>query len=330
MDKMIIANRVLAYNDTQISNNPLRKQVDWARNYMNLEVLAPKSNSFVIAAGATLNVFSGLVSTSIDAATEFTLSINLAVSGHYRFNWTATGADPVFRTKRTFNPNTKTYTWVVNSNTTVTLTSSLAGDFVNAVVGDWIYVPDATLGDTGTSPFDPLNSGYWYIIAKDVTNTILQISRFPGSTFVAWAGAFLSTSANDMVIYSAAGVQINNKVNVSAGFSAPVLQTYNIVGVTPTWIDVTATGALPVAQTAVPGISGMLFYSAAKNFCLAEYDQECVIQVNGDTTELNRLAPWSAGDSENTGQFMRTGPMWSMSIINKSVVDLNATVITSE
>jgi hypothetical protein len=330
MDKMVISNRVFAYNDTYISNNPLRKYVDWARNYMDLEVSNPKSNPYKIAARETVNVFSGLVSTSIGADTKFTLAISPVNTSHYRFTWTGVGVNPVFRTNRAIVTTGKTYTWLANGNLTVTLTSSLTNDFSAVAVGDWVYVPDTSLGDSIATPFDALNSGYWYVISKDSTNTILQIYRGDSVDFEAYSGAFAATGAADMVIYSASGVQIGNKVDVSAGFTANVQQLYTIAGVSPTWVEIVATGALPVTQTAVPGVSGMLFYNTSKNFILVEYDQECVIQINGDVTLVNRLAPWIPGDKEHTGQYMRTGPTWSMNIINKSIAELNVVVITAE
>jgi hypothetical protein len=87
---------------------------------------------------------------------------------------------------------------------------------------------------------------------------------------------------------------------------------------------------LPVAQLGVPTATGLIFYYAAKKFIKAEADQECVLRQNGDTSDICRLSPWVAGDSSQVAEYVKAGPTWSLTVVNKSSVPLNFLLISVE
>ena len=54
-----------------------------------------------------------------------------------------------------------------------------------------------------------------------------------------------------------------------------------------------------------------------------EVDQDAIIQLNGETSESNRLTPDQNGDSSVPAYFHKYGDTWSCVVTNKSVNQLN-------
>ena len=288
----------------------------------------PKEHSVQVAPNSTYTVFNGTVATGINSATQFLLSISTLSSDRYRFTWTGTGAAPAFRTDRALSPNGNTYTWLVNSNQTVSLTSDLVGDFTAMLAGDTLFVPGTSTGDI-PGPFNPLNEGDWLVISKNLTSTVLQLARPSGADFVGYGQVVLSTANTDLVAFSSTGVQAGQVVSISNGFSSSAQKTFVVDKVSSTWFEVISTSPLSVAEVAVPGVTGMSFYSEAKKFLKVEVDQESVVRLNGDTSNVNQTSPWVAGNPDQVAEFMKVGPVWSLVIVNKSDVPMNVLVISA-
>lgn len=320
------SSNVLAFADTEITSDPTQRYVDWSRSTV-VDVENPQQYSRVIAPGDTLEIFSGVRATSINGTTEFDLTLSTLSEDRYRFTYNGTGANPAFRTNRNLTPNGHTLTWVVNINETLTLTSSQAGEFSAVQSGDVLFVPGVSTGDSA-GPFNVLNEGFWEVVSA--TGTTLQLVRPDGTSFSGYSQVVVSTANSNLMAYSAAGVQVGDTVDISIGFSSPVLKAFTIDRVTPGWFEIISTSALPVAETGAPTASGMLFYSNAKRFIKIESDQECIVRVNGDTSNYCRVSPWTAGDSSYVGEFVKVGPTWSLSVVNRSSSSLNLTVITVE
>lgn len=320
----------LAYADVGANSNPKKRYFDWSiqRSY---QVANPKSLPYTVDPGATFTLFSGTRATSLDNTTEFQLTASAIVgaTNRYRFTWDTVGTAPVFRTDRNLTPNGHTMTMTANANQTETMTSSTVGDFAAVQVGDWVFLPDPSTGDAA-SPFSPLNTGYWTVLSKDGTSTTLQLARLPGVAFSGTTEVVAVTSNTQVWAFSAAGVQVGDSVSVSAGFSPAVFGTYAVVAVTSKWFEVIATQPLPVTQTAVPGTTGMQFYNVAKRWFKVEYDQVCVLRINGDTTNNNTCGPWSPADGDNTGWHEKVGPTWSLVVVNLTQVPLNVVLMTAE
>jgi hypothetical protein len=318
---------IQAYADIGETSNPTKRYVDWStkRSY---PVKNPKSDPHTVDPGASLTLFSGIRSTSIDNTTEFALSLSTLASDRYRFAWTGVGTAPALRTNRGLTLATHAVTMTANANLTLTMAAT-AGDFTNVQVGDTVFLPDTTTGDAA-SPFSPLNTGYWFVLSKSLDNGTLQLSRPIGSSFLGYSEVVTVVSNPQVVAFSAAGVQVGDSVNISAGFNGVIPGTYAIVAVTATWFEVIATQPLPISATAVPGVAGMIFYTDAKRYIRVEADQFCIVRLNGDTSDINDVTPWSAGDPEQTGWFEKCGPCWSAVVVNKSSSPLNIYFISAE
>ena len=327
MAKLRLSSNVLAYADQNINSNPAKRFTDWSRVIFQ-DVVNPKENQLMIDPGATLAIFSGVRTTSIDNTTQFLLSISSLSPDLYRFTYNA-GTLPVFRTDRGLTLNGQTLTLLVNANQTLQVTASTTGAFASVVIGDTIFIPGVSTGDV-SGPFNPLNEGEWQAIGLDSTHTILQLVRPPGSAFSAYGEADVLTANSQFQAFSAAGIQIGDSVAISMGWALPVLRTFVVEDVNPKWIQVTSTLPLPVAQLGTPTAAGMIFYSNAKRFLKVEADQECVLQQNGDTSNLCRLSPWQAGDPNNIAEYTKVGPTWSLSVVNMSNTVANVLIITVE
>lgn len=328
-----IASLTQAYADNPGSSNPIMRYVDWTISQNSISVNNPKSTPYTVAPGATLAVFNNARATSIDNTTEFQLTLSSipGATTRYRFTWTATGTAPAFRVDRGITLSGHAVTMTAQTNSTLSMAAT-AGDFTAVVVGDVLYIPDTSIGDSVTSPYNSLNVGYWVVLSKDGTSSTLQLARPSGSAFSGYSQtvAGISITNSTQQAFSSAGVQVGDSVDVSSGFAAVAQQSYQVVAVNPKWIEVLSTAALPISQTAVPGASGMLFYNGAKRFIHLETDQDCVLQLNGDTGTTQRVTPWLAADPAQVGSYSKTGICWSLTVINRSSQNMNLIIITAE
>lgn len=322
-----LTSNALAYGDQGATSNPARRYFDWSTD-RKYAVSNPKNEPYTIDPGATQTLFSGLRSTSIAANTEWTLALSALASDRYRFSNSA-GTAPALRTARTLTlAGGANVQMTLNANATVSMARS-AADFANVVVGDTIFIPDTTTGDSA-SPFDDLNVGYWTVLAKNGSGSQVELARPTGTVFTGKTEAVAVASNAQVIAYSAAGVQVGDKVTISAGFSAPVLGTYTLVAVTPSWFEITTSKAFPVAAVAVPGVSGVQFYTGAKRYVRFEGDQEFAVRLNGATDSSQIVAPWAAGDDANTGTYEKCGPAWSVVVVNVSSEPLNLLFSSAE
>lgn len=321
-----LTSNALAYGDQGATSNPQKRYFDWSvdRKYT---VSNPKSEPVTVPPGDTLSLFSGTRTTSIAANTEWTLALSPLASDRYRFTHSA-GTAPALRTARVLTLGGSTVQMTANANATVSM-AGVAGDFSAVQVGDTVLIPGTATGDAA-SPFDDLNVGYWTVLAKSGGADQIELARPTGTTFTGKTEAVAVAADAEVLAYSAAGVQVGDKVNVNAGFSSPVLGTYTVVAVTPGWFEIETSKALPVAATATPGATGVIFYTLAKRYVRFEGDQEFVVRLNGASDNTTVVQPWTAGDPANTGTYEKVGPVWAASVVNLSSSPLNLLFSSAE
>lgn len=310
------------------SQGTLRKHFEWKRSTMGVQCVSPQDPVYRIAPGATQNIFSGIRATSLDNTTQLTLTLSPLASNRYRFTWTG-GTNPVFRANRNLTLNTHTVTVVVASNGTANFTSSSAGDFTTVQIADTLFIPGVSTGDPA-GPFDELNVGTWTVIGKDNTSTTLYLQRLPDTVFQALAQTVTITNNNQIQAFTSTGLSVDDKVDITAGFSAPVQQTYLVDTVTANWFEVLATGPLPSFQVAVPTTTGIQFYTSSKKFVYLELDQEAIVRFNGDTSNTGRVSPLDPGMPEGVGWIGKSGPVWQLDVVNRSTETMNVVVISVE
>lgn len=314
---------ILIHGDGEIATaNPLRRYVDWGRRIEGVVVDKPESKQYEIDPGATSTIFSGSRSLTVDGTTAFNLTLNSVIPGVYRLTWAA-GTSPGFRTDRSLTLNTEVVTVTVNNNATAdfALSSGSPNNFASVQVGDVVYVPHTTTGDSA-SPFSVLNVGYWLVLAKGavsmVANKKLTMKRLPSQPFEAVAEAVTITANSQFQAFSASGVQIGDSMEISSGFSVVTQKTYVLSAVTPNFVEFTSAEPLPLESSILPTATGITIYYMAKRFLRVEVDQEAVIRLNGDTSSSMRLSPRTVSDLESMAHFEIWGSVWRLDIVNRS------------
>lgn len=323
MSILNIASQIVSFDASGPYQTPLRTYLDWGTQLRVEDVSNPRMETLSLAPAATVDVFDGTRSLTVDNTTEFSLSLLSGSTSSYRFIWTD-GTDPGFRTSRSVSPSGSNITVTVNSNATAVFTSNNS-DFSAAQVGDILWIPGTK--DGVTSPFSILNQGFWTILA--VSATALAVRR--SNTFSGYAeSAIAVTSETQMEVYSTAGVQIGDKVQISAGFSTAARKTYKIVQVTPLYLEVVS--SLPMAaETAIlPGSAGMTIFTSLKRWVRIESDQEISVSINGDSSGTQILTPWVVADSKFVAEYVRTGPTYSVQVTSRSTTPARVTVLSVE
>lgn len=318
--------KIQAYSDRQVNSNPRLKNVDWLRDASGLPIQNARSDSYELLPGATLNVFNGARTTTIDGTTVLTVSLSPLDPSRYRFTWSG-GTAPGLRTDRALQLSGITVTLTVNTNQTVDVVlGSGAHDFTGVLAGDSVWIPGVTTGDVA-GPFSPLNEGAWQVLAV-VSSTHIVLARLPGVTFNGASETQTPSANSQFQAFSAAGVQVGDVVDITAGFPLPLTSAFQVVQVTSTWFEIISTLALPLIASS--GALGITFYSSGKSFLYVEGDQEFAVQVNGDTGQSNRCSPGEPGNQDQPGLYLKRGVTWSLNIVNRSQVSLNIVVITAE
>lgn len=324
-----IIQQIQAYGDSSVSSNPRLKFVDWNRGNSGIVCKNPQSKPYTVDPGATIAIFDAVRSTTVDGTTSFNVALSPLDPSRYRFSWVA-GTNPGLRVDRglTLNGIAITFTTATNNTVDVTVPNLASFDFTGVVAGDIIFVPGATTGDSA-NVLSILNLGYWQVLAV-LSSKRLTLARPYGSDFTGVTETQVLTADSQFQAFSSNGVQPGDSVNISSGFSLVTQKTFEIVAVTSTFFEVVSTTPIPAESSIEPTASGLVFYNGAKSFLYVEADQECVIRVNGDSGNSQRLSPIEAGNTERPGQYLKRGPTWSLSIVNRSAVSMNVMVIHAE
>lgn len=315
--------RITGADDDAPSSNPLLRNVDRTIDAPGLALGGPQVVRLdpPLPAGGTLTAWDGSRATGVDGTTQLALATSPLAPSRYRLSWTAVGTNPAFRTERALGASGHALTLTLNANLTVTVTG-VGPTYTNVQVGDQVVIPGAATGDT-SSPFSPSNVGYWTALAS--TSTSVTLVRAAG-----WTGGASEvvsvTTADQVIAMSPDRVQAGDQVSILGGFSTNARRQYQVVAVTPRWIDVLSTVAL-AHETAVMGSNGFAAYAAAKRLVYAELDQLCAVQLNGDAGTLNQVDVLSLPSGKRLGLFLKSGPAWKCVIVNQATVPLGGVVI---
>jgi hypothetical protein len=331
---------ILAYEDQPITSAPQRRPIDWLRSFRGLSIRSPGTNTAVptIPPGGSATLLQGERTITADNSTTYALTQSLLSGQQYFLSWTA-GTAPGFRTDRglTLSGSTLTVTPQANQSVIFSITAG-GGSFAAVQVGDQVFIPGITTG-VAPGPFNPLNEGLWVVLSV-TSSTAIVLARLPNSTLAQFGqtGAVVTDNLQFQA-FSAAGVQVGDEVDISAGATlpSPLVNTFEIVGVTAQQLTLVSTAPLPLVTAFIPTAAGLTVYSQAFNFLYIEADQPCVVQANGDTGNTQRLDPvqasqcWcSNGASPLVGVYLKTGPTWELTVVNRSVNPLHLFLATAQ
>lgn len=318
---------LVCYDDSTPSNNPLMRFIDWRKSVQGVCVQNPLNHQYYIQPNSSESIFSGTRNLTLDGTTQLSLVLNSRTPNLYRLKWSS-GTLPGFRTTRTITVLNTTLTFTVNNNSTVTVQSTETNAFNNVQIGDTIFFPTAYTGDQSlASTINPLNGGGWVILTK--TNSSLTLTRFAGQSFSGINQTVLITNADWVKIYSSEGVQEEDTLEISAGFSPITRKSFTIKNVTDTWVEFLSNEPLPLENNVIIGTTGIVFYTASKRFLRVEVDQEALLSIN-DGSSI-RVVPRIFSDKDGVGWFELWGSCWSLSITNLSKSNkMRVTIISAE
>jgi hypothetical protein len=322
-----VTTKIIAFADSASGSNPRLKWFDWLRDIPGAPVADPKSEGHIIAPGSSKVIFDGVRATTTDGTTAFALTLSPLDPSRYRFTWTG-GTNPGLRTGRNLTLNGVAITFTANINATLTASVPAGPDFTAVQVGDIVFVPHTSTGDAANVISD-INAGYWVVLGK-ASSTSITLVRPSGEDFQGATETVTLTANSQFRAYSTSGVQVDDHVDVSAGFGLATRKAYQIVAATDTFFEVISTTPLAAESGILPGATGMLFYTDNKSFVYIEADQECAVRVNGDLGNYQRLSPVDPSDASKPAQYMKRGPTWSLTIVNLAAVPVNVTVIHCE
>jgi len=326
MSILSIVSQVTAFDDASSGNQPTKRLMDWRRSLLQLPVTDPKSEKITLDPLASLVVFDGTRSTSIDGTSAFALTTSSLSATRYRITNSA-GTAPALRTARSVTLSGLNVTITVNLNLSVTITVSAGTPFGAVQVGDVVFLPGVSTGDPA-SPFNNLNLGYWTVLTA--SSASITVARADGTVFEGLTETVAVVSNTSLQAYSIAGVQVGDTVALSAGFATPALRSFSVQAINPSWFEFVSTTPLGAQTGIIPGVSGVAFYTNAKRFVYVESDQEVSVRCNGDVGNFNVLTPWVSGDEEKVGMFQRAGTSFKLELVNKSSTKARIFVASAE
>ena len=317
--------KVVAYCDSARTSNPQKTPINWGSSLVNLPFENAGTVPVELPLGATQTILNGTRSLTIDNTTVFSLTSSSLSADRYRLASTG-GTAPGFRTARAVTLNTIGVVVTVNANLSVSLTAQSGSPFSAIAGGDQVFIPGLSTGDPA-GPFSSLNEGWWTVLTA--SSTILVLTRGTGA-FSATSETVTPTDDVSFFAFSPSGTQIGDTLRLSAGFAASALSSYEILAVTAGWIEFQA--LLPLAnQTGIePTAAGVAVYTSAKRFLLIETDQEIIVQLNGSTDVSNVVTPLLPGNCRFPGVIMKFGPVWQLTLINRSSATANVSVVSAE
>lgn len=321
-----VTTKILAFSDKSESSNPRLKSVDWYRDMSGQTVVDPRTETFSLAPNESKTVFDGTETTSLDGTSAFDLTLSTLDSSKYRLTYVG-GTNPAWRTGRGLTLNGVAVTFTVNSNMTVTVTVPTGPDFTAVQIGDIVFIPHTTTGDS-TSPVSVLNAGYWKVLSK-ASSTSITLARTSG-VFEAAQQTVTLTSNSQFRAFSSTGVQIGDSIYLAAGFAIGSRKTFEVLAVTDTFIEFVSSIPLAVELGVVPGVDGILFFDSSKNFLYIESDAEVVVQCNTDTSYGHKLESPDISNSDWPAQYLKRGPTWKLTIVNTGADFANVFVIHAE
>lgn len=325
MPKFRYRSSFAAYSDQELNTNPNLNNVDWTRNRL-IDVKNPGDQAYSLAPGETLSILSSSKSFGGGVDTQATLSLSPLESNRYRLAY-ASGTVLAFRTDRNLALAGKNLTIALNANETVSFTSD-AGTFSAIQLGDIIFIPGTSTGDTA-SIFNPLNEGFWQVILTG--SATVQVKRPSGIDYTAIAEVVPVISNNQVQGFSnlSTQTQAGDTLSITGSFSTESRKTYQIITVTSKFIEFYDNSSLPASETASTN-GAITIYNRAKRYLYIEVDQNATVFLNSGTDNQNKLSPWSAGDPDETAWMELVGDIFSISVLNNSQDTMNLFCFTLE
>ena len=293
-----------SYSDSNSSNNPSLNNFKWDREVDGLSANNPHSSAFSLAPGETRMIFNGSRTLAQDNTTQYSIALKPLTSNTYVLSAVG-GALPNFRAPRSPGADATTQITATINGPLVTF-SSTGGTPLDLISGG-VQVGDLVrLGNL----FNQLNQGEQKIVSLSATSfTIINELGVAEGPITLGSGF-----ASQLQIYSAAGVQVNDTLVISGGFSPVTQGSYKVASVAANYLEFYSTDILP--QEGPITTQAIAIYIAAKKFVYLESDQHTSMILNG--VSGNEIEPFIEGTNIQPGVFLRSSTIYSLSVTNNS------------
>lgn len=260
MSKFNLLVSLNSYEDASSTNNANLNHFKWTRQVNNGDAAEPQSFQTVLTPGASTSLFSGVTPIVQDGTTEYEL---LYVSPSTYSITHDGGTFGGFRQDRGIGGDVDTEVNVTVSGQAITFTcvSGTAWDLSSVQIGDEVKV---------LAPFNSLNLGSFKVLS--VTSDSFTIANQLG---VEETGVLAVPGS--VIIMSAAGVQIDDKVQLGADFGVAE-GVYSIKSVYPDKIEIASTKTLPTMAVQ----SQISVFNKSKKLLYVESASEVNLLINGN------------------------------------------------
>lgn len=313
MSKFSFSVYLNAYSDPNASNNPAQNNFKWSRDVSGLIVNNPVDLAASVAPGETRDLFLGSRTLAQDNTTQYSIALKPLSTNTYVLSWEG-GAAPNFRAPRAIGADATTELTAQTNGPIVTF-SSTAGtllDMSTSQVGDQV-----TIG----SQFNTLNQGSFKIIAKTADSFTIENPSAVNEVVT------LGASFAELEVCSAAGVQINDTLKITGGFSLVTQGSYKVTAVRANDLEFYFSDLLP--QEGPITTDAIAIYSNAKNLVYIEASSPLDVIVNG--VNVGKIEPFFI-NSQNSpslpgqlvpGVFMLRSTIYSLSVTNNGTDSSN-------
>jgi hypothetical protein len=313
MSKLNILTSINGYEDDNATNNASRNNFKWTTDLQGIEIKEPKSETVKLAPNQLKSLFSGMATVSDDNTTTYDITLKPSTSNTYIILHNA-GTAPQFRTPRSIASGATTQVTVTKNGPLLifTATGGTIWNMTSVVVGDEVRIGGV---------FNLQNQGKFKVISKTSTSFTVESSAGAAEGPITLGLTFSS----QVQIYSAAGVQIGDKLDITAAFSSASYGTYEITDVASNYIEIFSSKSLPEEI----GIQTELnIYTNQKKFVYIESDKKLNIKINGIIS--NTVEPIQFGTKQKPGMFLNTASIYSLEIENKSLDTATVFYVTAE
>jgi hypothetical protein len=292
-----------AYKDKVPTNNPKKSHWKWTLDQQSSDIGEPESRCVDIQPGATLELFSGISIIFDDATTTYDISLKAGTTNTYRISHNA-GTAPDFRDSRNTDADATTEITVTKNGPLIKFEST-GGTALDLVSGG------VQVGDTVRvgSSFNTANQGKFKILSFNATSFEIEHSSGQAEGPIVLGASF----AEDIQIFSQAGVQVGEKLDISQDFSSVTFGNYSITDVNPQYIEIYSIKSLPEETNIQTQLS---IYNDTKNFIYIETDRKLKLEVDG--SDAGNIEPMSCGTSLKKGVYLKSGNSYSTQITNES------------
>lgn len=305
-----------SYSDPNSSNNPSLSNFKWDREMNGLSCSNPQSLAFSLAPGESRVLFNGVRSLAQDNTTQYTLTLKPLTTNTYVLSAVG-GTLPNFRAPRAPGADATTQITVTQNGPLLTFAST-SGTPLNLISGGVVVSDFVRLGNL----FNQANQGEWQIVALTATSftVINELGAAEGPI------TLTSDFANQIQIYSAAGVQANDTLLISGGFSSVTQGSYEVTSAGANFLEFYSTAILPLEGPITT--QAVAAYFMAKQLVYLEADQHVSMILNG--VSGNEIEPLSGVNNPQPGIFMRSSTVYSMSVTNVSPNTANVFLASAE